>query len=78
MVECLKCILSDYETTSGQAINYSKFALFFGKNLENSLCTPIANSLAIFSTIDNGKYWGLSSRVGRNKRSIFGFLKDCI
>lgn len=77
-VDCLKGILSSYEYAFGQAVNYSKSALFFGKNIDYSLCDSIANSLLVSATIGNRKYLGLLSLISRNKKSIFSFLKDRI
>lgn len=36
------------------------------------------SSLDVFTIIGSGKYLGLPFIIGRNKKSVFGFLKDGI
>jgi len=72
----LKDILSSYEQASGKAINYSKSAITFSSNADQALISTIKNILGVTNSIGNSKYLGLPSMVGRNKSSIFSYLKD--
>lgn len=75
-VQHLKGILSNYEQASGQAINYRKSAIAFSTNTKPEDIVSIKNILGVYEPIGNGKYLGLPSMVGRNKKAIFSYLKD--
>lgn len=75
--ECirLKKVLDDYERALGQAINYSKLGIYFSKNVGDDVKGHIATILGVRSTLNIGRYLGLPSLVGRNKRKPFVILK---
>ncbi|CAN0905267.1 Transposon TX1 uncharacterized 149 kDa protein [Linum grandiflorum] len=74
----LKEILDRYAGASGQLINYQKSGIMFSKNTHRMLGEGISAILDIFNPVDTGRYLGLPSCVGRNKRQIFKHLKDRI
>jgi hypothetical protein len=72
----LKDILLCYEAASGQALNFSKSAIAFSKNTKPDVITSLHNCLEVSRNIGSGTYLGLPSMVGRNKKSIFNYIKD--
>lgn len=69
-------LLQIFETTSGQQINVGKSSIFFSKNTPNSLKQKLSQQLKFAEAGDQSFYLGLPNIVGRNKSSLFGFLKD--
>ncbi|MCH79483.1 RNA-directed DNA polymerase (Reverse transcriptase) [Trifolium medium] len=76
--QSLKEILTHYEHASGQAINFSKSAIAFSTNTSHDIIAAIKSILGAYDTIGSGKYLGLPSMVGLNKKAIFSYLKDRI
>jgi hypothetical protein len=76
--QSLKEILTHYEHASGQAINFRKSAIAFSTNTSQDIIVAIKSILGVYETIGSGKYLGLPSMVGRNKKAIFSYLKDRI
>jgi len=76
--QSLKEILMHYENASGQAINYGKSAIAFSTNTPHDIISAISHSLGVIGAIGSGKYLGLPSMVGHNKKAIFSYLKDHI
>ncbi|CAN0921130.1 Transposon TX1 uncharacterized 149 kDa protein [Linum grandiflorum] len=74
----LKEILTQYGDASGQLVNYQKSGVMVSKNTHPMLAEGISTILGIHNPIDTGRYLGLPSCVGRNKRNIFKHLKDRI
>lgn len=76
--ECvtLKSILDNYEHISGQAINYSKSGIFFSLNVKEDLRSAISGILGVYNPLNTGRYLGLPSLVGRNKKHIFRYIKE--
>lgn len=72
----LKNILEVYEAASGQAINLSKSEMFFNSNVIELKRNSISNMLGVYARIGAGKYLGMSSIIGRNRKSTFGFMKE--
>lgn len=72
----LKNILEVYEAASGQAINLSKSEMFFNSNVIELKRNSISNMLGVYARIGAGKYLGMSSNIGRNRKSTFGFMKE--
>jgi hypothetical protein len=72
----LKEILQYYEAVSGQAINYQKSEIFFSKNTLEADRDAVKNILQVAESLGSRKYLGLPSMVGRNKKAIFGYLRD--
>jgi len=77
-VSCLKDILMCYENASGQALNFNKSAIAFSRNTPPDIINGISTCLGVTSNIGSKKYLGLPSMVGRNKKSIFNYIKDRI
>jgi len=46
--------------------------------LTNDIIAAVKSILGVYDTIGSGKYLGLPSMVGRNKKAIFFYLKDRI
>nr|KYP48455.1 hypothetical protein KK1_029830 [Cajanus cajan] len=78
--ECttLRTILQQYESASGQAINLQKSEIYYSKNTTTRTRTSINAILGVHKCIGTGKYLGLPSMVGRNKRAVFSYVKDRI
>lgn len=74
----MKRILCSYEAASGQAINFQKSELFCSRNTSVELKDRIGNILGVRQVLGTGKYLGLPSMIGRNKKAMFSFLKDRI
>lgn len=72
----IKKVLHSYEIFSGQVVNYQKSAIFFSSNVRRDKQTEIRNLLRVFNNIENNKYLGLPSLIGRSKKSVFRYLKD--
>jgi len=77
-VNCLKDILVCYENASGQALNFNKSAIAFSRNTPPDIINSISAYLGVSRSIGSGNYLGLPSMVGRNKISIFSYIKDRI
>lgn len=67
-VNALKNILSIYEDTSGQQINFHKSEIFFSRNVGAKAKVNISNILQVNIAIRTGKYLGLPSMTGRSKK----------
>jgi hypothetical protein len=65
-----------YEAVSGQAINFQKSEILFSKNTSEEDKEAIINVFQVIATIGSGKYLGMPSIIGRNKRAVFGCLRD--
>ena len=72
----IKEILQVYEAVSGQAINFQKSEIFFSKNTSEADMEEIKNVFQVTTTLGNGKYLGMPSMIGQNKRAMFGYLRD--
>lgn len=72
----IKDILGTYGHASSQAINFYKSDIFFSSNCPNNNRENISLLLGVHNSLDYGRYLGLPSLVGRNKRRAFSFLKD--
>jgi hypothetical protein len=74
----LKEILKEYEEGSGQAINFQKSEIFFSSNTNEETRRSIKSIFHVSESLGTGKYLGLPSLIGRNKKAIFGYLRDQI
>lgn len=72
----MKSILEVYAQASGQHINMQKSEVFFSRNVPDDVKHHIANLLDVRITLGTGKYLGLPSLVGRDKKGVFSFIKD--
>lgn len=72
----LKAILNEYESASGQAINYSKSAISFSKNVTEERKAQIAQIMGI-STVDHHDFYlGLPADLGKYKSNKLEFVKE--
>ena len=76
--ECQKIldILEVYGRCSGQQINQSKITIFFSKATCEDTRNHIKMALGVPEIIQYGKYLGLPSLVGRNKKASFNYIKE--
>ncbi|XP_019181386.1 PREDICTED: uncharacterized protein LOC109176409 [Ipomoea nil] len=64
----VKQCLEHYEKLSGQSINFHKSSICFSKNTGEEVREEVSALLGVAQAVDFGKYLGLPSFVGRNKR----------
>lgn len=78
--ECFKIrqILNEYDRASSQAINFTISGTYFSSNTSNELRSYLNNIMGTHTGIDHCRYLRLPSLIGRNKRSIFAFLKNML
>ena len=65
-----------YGAASGQVINFSKPGVFFSANVPFHQTAALSELLGVSSPLNTGKYLGLPSLIGRNKRSLFHHIKE--
>lgn len=70
-----RCI-DAYETASGQKINFQKSSILFSPNTSAAVQTDLCNRLGVAFTLDQSKYLGLPSFVGKNKKRVLSFVKE--
>ncbi|CAN0841413.1 Transposon TX1 uncharacterized 149 kDa protein [Linum grandiflorum] len=75
-VRRLKEIFQLYEKASGQSINYLKSGIYFSPNTNAMLQDGIRYIMGIQASLDTGRYLGMPSMVGRNKKAVFNYLKE--
>ena len=68
--------LKIYMENSGKRINLGKSTLFFNHNTRNELKCMIKNLFGVQSTENLGKYLGISSLIGKDRKRTFKELKD--
>uniref|UniRef100_A0A803QE56 CCHC-type domain-containing protein n=1 Tax=Cannabis sativa TaxID=3483 RepID=A0A803QE56_CANSA len=71
-----KLILEKYSKASGQMVNFSKSEVCFGRTVQADLKMDIAELLGMKIVDNHGKYLGLPSFVGRNKKQLFDVIKN--
>lgn len=69
-------IISKYERTSGQKINFNKFEVFFSKNIGVVSRGEILNILGVKEVERHVKYLGLPTIIGRSKKAVFPCIKE--
>ena len=76
--ECdsLQRVLKVYEDAFCQQLNRAKTSLFFSGNTYQQLQEEIMTSFGAQIIRQHGKYLGLPSLVGRNKRNTFNAVKE--
>lgn len=72
----VKSLLNEYEALSGQSVNFQKSAIMFSSNVRQSERAVLSGILGVSNDLQQGKYLGLPSFVGRSKKRVFGFVKD--
>jgi hypothetical protein len=71
-------ILKTYKVASGQEINLSKSEVFFRRNKSETTQKDLSHIIGVRHVMGTGKYLGLPSMIGRDKRSVLSFIKDRI
>uniref|UniRef100_A0A803QJV0 Reverse transcriptase n=1 Tax=Cannabis sativa TaxID=3483 RepID=A0A803QJV0_CANSA len=69
-------LLSKYSSASGQVVNFQKSEVCFGKNVAAATKLELAEFLGVKVVDNHGKYLGLLSLVGRNKKQVFDVIKN--
>jgi hypothetical protein len=72
----MKTILQLYEEASGQAISLPKSEIFYIRNVPDTLKLSLTAIMGVQAILGTGKYLGLPSVIGRNRTSVFSFIKD--
>jgi hypothetical protein len=72
----MKTILQIYEEASGQAISLPKLEIFFSRNVSDTLKLSLTAIMGVQVVLGTGKYLGLPSVIGRNRTTVFSFIKD--
>lgn len=72
----IKNCLAIYERLSGQAVNFQKSNICFSKNTRPEVRHEVAQFLQVNEASDFGKYLGLPSFIGRNKRLVFSYIEE--
>ena len=70
--------LLEYGATTGQRVNFNKSSISFSHNVCASQQDINCVVLEVRGTLDQSKYLGIPSLVGRSKRQVFNYLKDCV
>ncbi|XP_019168841.1 PREDICTED: uncharacterized protein LOC109164747 [Ipomoea nil] len=71
----VKRCLSVYETFSGQAVNFHKSSVSFSRNTQEEMRDLVSGTLTVAQAEDFGKYLGLPSVIGRNRRAVFAYIE---
>ncbi|XP_019167627.1 PREDICTED: uncharacterized protein LOC109163330 [Ipomoea nil] len=74
-LEVKRC-LSVYESFSGQAVNFHKSSISFSRNTHEEIRELVSGVLTVSQAEDFGKYLGLPSVVGRNRRAVFAYIEQ--
>ncbi|XP_031121085.1 uncharacterized protein LOC116024331 [Ipomoea triloba] len=74
----VKQCLSEYEAMSGQAVSYAKSSVCFSRNTYPADREEVVAVLGVSQAANFGRYLGLPSFVGRNKRAVFSYIEDKI
>ncbi|XP_031108426.1 uncharacterized protein LOC116012895 [Ipomoea triloba] len=76
--EVIRNSLNIYESMSGQAVNYHKSSVCFSRNTSEVCREDVASVLGVTQAPNFGKYLGLPSFIGRNRRAVFSYIEDKI
>ncbi|XP_019155030.1 PREDICTED: uncharacterized protein LOC109151885 [Ipomoea nil] len=74
----IKQCLSEYEVLSGQSVNFHKSSVCFNKNTGSTDRDEVVAALGVVQANDFGKYLGLPSFIGRNKKHVFAYIGEKI
>ncbi|XP_030478273.1 uncharacterized protein LOC115695341 [Cannabis sativa] len=78
LAECMaiKEVLERYEKLSGQCINFDKTEMCVDNKIGTSMAECLAVNLGVSLVKNHTKYLGMPSFVGRNKKQVFGKIRD--
>ncbi|KAM6541182.1 hypothetical protein CsatB_005629 [Cannabis sativa] len=71
-------VLRLYSAMSGQCINFNKSSLSVGRKIRHTDGQRLANSLGVTFIENHTKYLGLRAFLGRNKREVFGQIRNMV
>ena len=74
----IKEILSQYEVTSSQKVNFEKSVVFYNRNIPTETRIEVCRKLEIMKEATSGKYLGLPMVIGKIKNQVFGYVKSSI
>ncbi|XP_052477251.1 uncharacterized protein LOC128032614 [Gossypium raimondii] len=74
--EVVRAIIHEYDTVSGQRVNFEKSLIYFGANVVFSVQKDIVNLLGVRLASNPEKYLGLPMMVGRRKKWAFANFVD--
>ncbi|XP_019176340.1 PREDICTED: uncharacterized protein LOC109171740 [Ipomoea nil] len=74
----IKNCLSLYEKLSGQKVNFQKSSICFSRNTTDEKRNNVAQVLEVMQAPNFGKYLGLPSFIGKNKKAAFAYIEDKI
>ncbi|XP_031106177.1 uncharacterized protein LOC116010810 [Ipomoea triloba] len=74
----VKQCLNRYEEMSGQVVNYHKSSVCFSINTMVEHREEVVAILGVAQTANFGKYLGLPTFVGRNRKAAFAYIEDKI
>ncbi|XP_058741788.1 uncharacterized protein LOC131614181 [Vicia villosa] len=72
----MKNILATYEEASRQSINLQKSEYFYSRNFALDIKDILAEILGVQQMLGAGKYLGVPSMIGRNRKATFKYIKD--
>ncbi|KAG8496872.1 hypothetical protein CXB51_008016 [Gossypium anomalum] len=68
--------IREYESISGQRVNFDKSLIYFGANMEANIKESIVNLLGVREASNPEKYLGLPMMIGRKKNWAFADFVD--
>ncbi|KAG8491705.1 hypothetical protein CXB51_015144 [Gossypium anomalum] len=74
-IQVIKDILREYESCSGQCVNFNKSTAFFSSNVVDHNKNLVLQSLNVRCSTEVERYLGLPNMVGRRKKMAFQSLK---
>ena len=74
----VKRILRVYKEASSQKVNFDESFIAFTLNMDLYLRQVLQNALGVTGEVENMKYLGLSSFIGKNKSKAFDYLCENI
>ncbi|XP_024155779.1 uncharacterized protein LOC112163738 [Rosa chinensis] len=74
--QAFKNLLSIYAQASGQMINLQNSSVVFSGNVSRQVINQLSSILGVTCVKEHGLYLGLPIHLGRNKTTIFSYLKE--
>lgn len=76
--QAIKDIISNYESASGQKVNFDKSEIILSRKVQTTTQDRILPTLNMKRMDHFSKYSGLPTHLGRSKRQVFTFIHDKI